>query len=159
MSLNNIMAIDPSLVAAGWATVKNGKEVSGVIKPIGETLPERLQCLSTEIKNLILSFVPSKLIIELPAAYSYARSKSKWSGKDLNQASLQKLNLAIGTICGTAQSIGVGFEFIDVTWKGKMNKKMSMIITGEKNHNIADAIMLLRWQLASGLLDKGKLFK
>jgi hypothetical protein len=150
---NTIMAIDPSLVVTGWATIKDDKEISGVIKPTGETLSERLQCLANAIKSLILSFVPSKLVIELPAAYSYARSKSKWSGKDLNQGALQKLNLAIGTICGAAQSMGVPFEFVDVTWKGKMNKKMSMLITGKKNHNESDALCLLRFFLTNNHLE------
>lgn len=152
ISKTQIIAIDPSYRDLGWATMKDGKELSGHIEPIGDTPAERLNNLCVELKRVILAPdmpFPHKLVVELPGAFSYARSQSKWTGKSLNQSSLQKLNLAIGTIFGVAQGMSIEVEFVDVTWKGKMNKGIAQSITGKKNHNEADAVLLLRWYLST----------
>jgi len=152
----SIIAIDPSIVQCGWCIAFEGGEVAGLIKPIGETLAERLQSLAVEQKKVCLAHVPfpEKAIVELPSAFTYARSQGQY-GKSLNADSLQKLNLAIGVIFGTLHALSIPVEFIPVLWKGKMTKGLAQTITGEKNHNVADAILLARYYLGKNPNRKG----
>jgi len=148
--LSILIGIDPSIVQCGWCISFERKEVSGLIKPRGETIAERLQSLAVELKHVCLAPnvpFPQQAVVELPAAFTYARSQGKY-GKSLNADSLQKLNLAIGVIFGTLHALSIPVEFVPVLWKGKMTKGLAQTITKEKNHNVADAILISRWYLA-----------
>ncbi len=143
------IAIDPSINNIGWAVEWQGKVFSGAIETKGVEIEEKLCSLRGLLRSVLLSPaypLPSLAVVEQPAPYAFKRSTSETSGKGLNNASLQKLNIALGAIISTLCEVNIReIKLIPVAWKGKMNKKMAMALTGAKNHNTADAILLLRY--------------
>lgn len=148
----NIFSIDPSINEIGWATINiTGIEIADVIKTQGDTLEAKLQDLAAKVQRAILNPAiphPCSVLIELPAAFTYTRSANRQTGRGMNAASLQKLNLAIGVIFGVVVKLGIKPVFVPVAWKGRSNKRLSMAITGIKNHNASDALLMLRWYKA-----------
>ncbi len=149
------LAIDPSLNFTGWAISEGGKIIdSGVIKPKGDTIPEKLYNLRVEILNICLHS-PDKTIIEIQDTFgSYFKRQNKMTGKGLNQEALNKQNWAIGSILSALYEFFFFnkencIELIKTTqWKGRMNKKQAKLYASNickreiKNDNEAESILL-----------------
>ena len=140
------LTLDPSINETGWATDAQAGGASGVIKTHGKTDAEKLLSLSEGLQTLCVSFQPHVVVVEVPAAFTYTRSQNKWSGKGMNTEALLKLSRAVGVCLLIAKANAR--EVIEIKaheWKGRAGKDVARLITGKKNHNEADAVMLLQW--------------
>ena len=150
-----IIAIDPSIANVGWciASHKDGYQSSGVIKTDNtQSDAERLHDIYMKlifVEDLMLSRIKTAFI-EMPDSFSFARSKGA-GGAGLNQASLHKLNRAIGAIMLTFKARGINVNEVKVSeWKGRRNKKLDQIIakqlSGKKcGPDESDAICLAEY--------------
>jgi Holliday junction resolvasome RuvABC endonuclease subunit len=161
-----IIAIDPSINFTGWCISQNGKKIrSGVIKTEKyKTDAEKLSMIGFHLKEIIsdnalqphndLQPPITVAIIEIPEAFTYRRSAGRY-GKQLNVDSLFKLSRAVGVIlyiCWKEE-----FKCIEVgatKWKGGMNKAVAMMVTGVKDNNEADAILLSEYYFRMKKLEK-----
>ena len=144
----NIIAIDPSLNQTGWACISQNVQLSGVIKTKGKTETEKIRDLYIELSIIIQKHDVQEAIIEIAEGFTYHRS-ANMCGKALNAGSMYKNGMAAGAILALMGMSNIKTETVGATFlKGKMGKKMAMMITQKTNNNEADAIMLLRWYLA-----------
>lgn len=140
-----ILAVDPSINETGWAVGDGGGIVeSGVIKTGGasKSISARLVLLRDSIVGIRNRHICVDAVIEVPGTFTYARSAR--GQKPLNAAAIAKLNMAIGVVYLSVAGCSI-HEVIASQWKGKLTKEAACRLTGEKNHNIADAILLLQW--------------
>ena len=144
----NIIAIDPSINEAGWACTDQDIQLSGVIKTKGKTETEKIRDLCIELSIIIQKHDIQEVIVEIAEGFTYQRSANIY-GKAMNAGSMYKNGMASGAIIALMGMSNIKTETVGATfWKGKMGKKMAMMITQKTNNNEADAIMLLRWYLA-----------
>ena len=142
-----IIAIDPSINHTGYAVYVNGElDTSGVIRTPDLPDPQRVAHVTQKVWSIAVKYPAVALVIEVPESFSYARSQR--NGKALNQGSMQKLNWVIGglyvlpSIWGNARPM---YTVSPRQWKGKMDKKLSKMITGVQSHDESDAILLGQW--------------
>lgn len=154
-----IIAIDSSINNVGYAMGENGKILaSGVIRSKGEgwsRLYELAEGLKREIGRKDLPIVRTA-IVEIPGTFAYARSADN-AGKGLNQAAMQKLNIACGALILTLQCWGAEVETIQAhEWKGsgktarpkKLDQMLAAQHIGRKcGNDEADAVMLCVWRM------------
>ena len=146
-----ILAVDPSINNTGWAVVDSGqiKDV-GVIKVKGSDV-KRIYDLGEAITRLLMLNEIDVAVVEIPEAFSYNRSTSAWTGKGLNQKSLQKLNWAIGAITYALRRWDVEVILISATkWKGRRTKKLDkavaeQVVGRSLSADEADAVLLALW--------------
>lgn len=137
------IAIDPSINEVGWATDSG----SGVIRSKGDGDIKKIASICEKLLTVLETVEPGTAIVEVPGSFTYSRSER--GGKAMNTDSMGKLNRATGAII--AVLILDGVEVITVAadqWKGKLGKGQARMITGKKNHNEADAVLLLGWARA-----------
>ena len=123
-----IIALDPSINDTGVAVLINGALVfSGVIRPAGVSLSERLGSLMTEVGKLFDHYSPSHCSIEIASSFSYRRSQHSLNGKGLNAKDIMKNGYATAVILGVAgsrQGVKVT-EFAAHEWKLVAGKNMN----------------------------------
>ena len=144
----NIIAIDPSINETGWACADQNVQFSGVIKTKGKIETEKIRDLCIELSLIIQKHDIQEVIVEIAEGFTYQRSANMY-GKAMNAGSMYKNGMAAGAILALTGMSNIKMETVGATfWKGKMGKKMAMMMTQKTNNNEADAIMLLRWYLA-----------
>jgi hypothetical protein len=158
--MENLIQIffDPSVNNTGWCITSQAVILaSGVIRTKAEKVQDRLKELGGGV-NMLLSdehlggAVPATVlaVVEIPAKFSYHRSSGR-GGKALNSASIQKLNMAAGTIMTVLGVRGCKVDTIEAhVWKGSRGKKLDQAIAcnlvGRRvGPDEADAIMLAQW--------------
>lgn len=143
-----IIAVDPSLNFTGWACTDQNVQFSGVIRTKGKTETEKIRDLCIELSLIIQKHGVQEAIVEIAEGFTYQRSANMY-GKAKNAGSMYKNGMAAGAILALMGMSNIKTETVGATfWKGKMGKKMAMMMTQKTNNNEADAIMLLRWYLA-----------
>lgn len=149
-----LLALDPSINSTGWAkSGRNGTNPSaGVIRTGKGTVPERAGRLAEAVQ--VIAADVTLAVIEVPAAYSYARSSR--AGRGVNQGSLAVLNRAIGAIHAALSLAGVPAVEVQVeTWKGRRPKAWDQLAAkrvGVNHPDAADALGLLSWWMGGGSL-------
>ncbi len=142
-----IIAIDPSIVSAGYAVYADGELVlSGVIRT--PDLPDyaRVAHVIQKVWSIALKYPSVSLVIEVPDSFSYARSQR--NGKALNQGSLQKLNWVIGGLYAMSAvwaNAGHIYSVSPRQWKGNRPKYFDQCVTGKKQKDESDAVALGQW--------------
>jgi len=143
-----ILAIDPSINETGWAFGHADEPFeSGVIRTRGKTDAEKLYDLEIELREILDRSAPMSAVVEIPHNFSHRKASSA-RGKPLNAASMAKLNRAVGVILCVLQRNTIAIEELPPDWKGFVGKKLAQGITGKKNHNEADAILMYRYSKA-----------
>ncbi len=145
------IALDPSINVTGYAIrLRNGRTVSGTIKTAGSGITARLHSLRQQLREILENYMPAQAAVEYPPKFTYSRSTDALSGKALNIEDLIKLALATGVVLETCAEFGCLTDEVLATWKGIAGKGFTRIIAGKRDHNEADACLLLEWYLAGG---------
>ena len=156
------IALDPSINETGYAWTVNGDlaaVTSGVIRTRGDNEAMKIISLGVELETILKTPKAPGLVdpggvavVEVGEGFTYDRSQGRGNKKTLNAHAMYKNGQAAGALVAVLGLNGFIVETVGATeWKGRTNKKMSKLITGAKNHNEADAILLLRYYVTRDL--------
>lgn len=145
--MTRILGLDPSTVAAGWAVldILDGQETvaaSGVWKPSGVDLDQKLVSAHNWLHGLIDRYGPSVLGIETPFFKLNAQTMHTLSSLGAAfrlAATLRAVRVVAVTPAGRCTAIGLGGNAEKLQVLYTVNAIFGLELT---NHNISDAVAI-----------------